>query len=263
MEENNYLYMLSLTRFRVFMICLVFFGLFSLFFFIGLAVGIKSGEGKGPAVKEISKGHNPDDSAMVSLTGTGLSNLDASEYPGAVGDTKPPFKVAQTRPPEVDPINPGKLLAQDRAMSGKSKVAKSPTSTKNPTTTSKTASKTESLFPEATPGELAQNEKYYLQLLVTSDKDKAEKNVDGLVKKNYKAYLRNRTDSAGKNLFLVRVGPYDDKSKALHDLASLREKGGYKDSFIASQKSAPKSSSQMMSRDGAETNPKKSVLTSL
>ncbi|MBL8993806.1 MAG: SPOR domain-containing protein, partial [Spirochaetia bacterium] len=143
-----------------------------------------------------------------------------------------------------------------------------PVNAKTPTSAGKAAPKSESLFPEATPSELAQDaksvEKYYLQLLVTSDKDKAEKNVDGLVKKNYKAYLRNRTDSAGKNLFLVRVGPYDDKSKALHDLGSLREKGGYKDSFIASQKSAPtKSSTQMMSREGAETNPKKSVLTSL
>lgn len=215
MEENQSLYLLSLTRGRLVAVSLVVIGLFALFFFLGLAVGVKNGP--STAVKPTLGGPTE---ATVDLANPGAETADGA--PGIASEKPLPFTRHSNHQPfsgemRPSPVSSSALLALDRADGPSPAVHPSK---KQPITSAK---KADSL--KGNPGD-----QYYLQLVSTSEKAKADRLVTTL-SKNYKPYVRTKTETSGRTLYMVRVGPYDSRTKATGDLGALREKG-YPDSYM-------------------------------
>jgi cell division septation protein DedD len=237
MEDNKYLYMLNLTRARLFLMGLVIFGLFSLFFFIGLAVGIKSGTTENKTTKT-DLTQNQDVAVDVPLS----EGLRTNE----VSDAKLPFKASPGHLPPLNSTPSAGLLANDKLSSARTKASASqeelaalPDFSARKATKPSSKSSTEKNTPEKSPTEktTGSGDHYYLQLLATSEKSKAETTSAALLKKNYHAYLKTKQDANGKTIYMVRIGSYEDRQKALRDLNLLREKNGYKDSYMVILKS--------------------------
>lgn len=218
MEDNPSLYLLSLTRGRLVAVGVVVFCLFALFFFFGLAVGIKSADGVKPASASAASNALPEGVSELSLSDPGQG--ESTQGKEGVPERPLPFTragqgaKASPIPKGSDSLSSSTLLALDNSGYSARKPAMQ-----------------RSADPGASLSKSTAGDHFYLQLVSTSDKAKAEKMVSSLNQKNFKSYWRQKNEAGSKPLYMVRVGPYESKSKATNDLAAFREKG-YKDSYM-------------------------------
>jgi len=217
MEENPSLYLLSLTRGRLVAVGVSVFCLFALFFFLGLAVGIKSGDGAKPGFAAAASNALPDGAAEMSLAEASEPDLQGRK--DGAPERPLPFTRSQsaTKTPAAkgaDSTSSRVLLALD-----------------NPEPAARKPQLPRAADPASTVSKTSPGDHFYLQLISTSDKAKAEKMVASLNQKNFKSYWRQKNEVGSKTLYMVRVGPYENRSKAMNDLAAFRDKG-YRDSYM-------------------------------
>jgi cell division septation protein DedD len=218
MEDNPSLYLLSLTRGRLVAVGVVVFCLFALFFFFGLAVGIKSADGVNPASASVGSNALPE--GVSELSFADASQSESTGRKEGAPERPLPFtkSTSGSRPtafPKGSDSHSSKtLLALDNLEQPVRKPAFQ-----------------RSADPSANLSRSSSGDHFYLQLVSTSDKAKAEKLVSSLNQKNFKSYWRQKNEAGSKPLYMVRVGPYESRSKATNDLAAFRDRG-YKDSYM-------------------------------
>lgn len=226
MEENstdkNYLYVVSLNKFRFIMLGCITVSLFALFFFIGLIAGISSADQKnqgGNKAAAFSKQTSP---VPAEFTVPDTENTDEKTTSSGMALNKPSQLSVQNS------VSSHELLRQDAAISG-SVPSSTPVRSESVRPSTHTSSVREIRIAET---ESDKDTMYYLQVFVTGDKRRADLVKNDLLSRKYKGYSRVVKSSDGKIMYAVRVGLYSDRGKALHDLRILREKGGFKDAFL-------------------------------
>lgn len=196
--EQDQLYLLSLTRSRVMVLSLMILVSFTLIFFAGLAIGVNVSSQVNE--NEISQGEQGD-GAFVSYEN--IYKTDAVEKPTEVkGNSEVDFT-------QVQMPSSSAMLSSDVRVNEPRLV------------------KTEARSESATPGE----NKYFIQLFVTSDVKKAEYHRAELLKRKYKGYIKV-LPKEGKKLYAVRVGYYEERQLAEKHLAVLIKHGGFKGAYL-------------------------------
>ena len=221
--EEKYIYMVNLNKKRVVLLSLSFLALFSISFFIGMAIGVQTadmGESSAAGKNEIS--------FEKDLTST-VGRIEA-DSPGFINR-----EVSLQKDPVIASSH---LLEGDKnKLSGSVGISGIPAYKKN-------LSKKDFSIPEppkrrtikqpipAQPKKKTKRgKKYYIQLLLSREKKRAEYVLTELLKRKYKGYMLE-VSHKGKTHYVVRVGLYSDPAKLKKDLNILRLKGGYTDAYV-------------------------------
>ena len=216
--EDRYVYILNLTRYRFFLLGMALIATLSTTFIIGLCIGIKSNDYRNQSyptsINESTV--NPGSEAIFTETSHSLRG-------------ESPSVISRDGQLSSKSFSSADLLLQDtkdgeiyKLTSPSSRIKETPTASPPVPNIKRETTRI------ASSGHVT---KYFIQLVVSSDKKKAERIVKNLLIRKYKGYLRSSKRKT-KIYYSVRVGLYEDKKKAVRDLKILKEKGGFKDAFI-------------------------------
>ena len=226
--EDRYVYILNLTRYRIFLLGIGFVVLFIFVFVLGLGLGIQS--------DKFAK-------APVSVGGEIKSLIDNGEIHTETFNTldgESPHLISREGQLQPTTVSSADLLAQDNDASilKKNDLQQNKVSKKKNYRIDNLSSKVlKSSSPQKPHREKTRiaptgyKPKYFIQLLVSSDKSRAGRIVQKLLKDKFKGYIRSNKVN-GKNYYAVRVGLYTDKKEANQDLKTLKAKGVFKDAYI-------------------------------
>lgn len=214
-EKDHYLYIISLNRLRLLILSISLIVLFSLFFVLGITIGIHSqNENRFDQTAQV----NPDSMNAIDSMETIEKEIQSAteqtvEIPLKNRKSSPAYRNNQ---PEASSLS---LLKQDQNAQNVSeehryKIRKETKAHSHRKTTSK----------------------YYIQILATYNQKKAIELRKELLVRKYKGYI-NKKRSNGKTLWLVRVGLYENFDFAKRHLNILRDKGGFHTAFIINHNS--------------------------
>lgn len=216
MDEEKYLYIISLNKFRLFLVSAIFLLLFSLCFVLGITLGIRTANGKGVIAaaenQQLNAQELPSDISQLVAAGDLSIGNEPSEIIDFENNSEPSATSTGKGAPKQERISSTALLNKESSAGS--------------------AQPTPQPAPKAAvrPSSVENGEKYYIQVIATRDKLKANEVVKDLLARKYKGYLRSRPDGEA-TLWMVRVGLYDNKEKLFRDLAILQEKGKFYDAF--------------------------------
>ena len=233
-EEKKQLYLVNLTKYRISLIVLLCFSLLSFSFLGGLFLGVQSskfgGESIDPQVINSLEPWKDEDSRTVMLTET-----RDSLGQGAIGPLHRKKNLdnrlsgTPTSPPlSSEQISSSDLLKQDRVKRNVLNLNPQRPSRKIPrqwAPPKKKTGKSQAISKSNHP-------KYYIQVLASNSKKKADYLTQNLQKRKYKSYLHliKRVDNSP--IYLVRIGLYKNKSRAQRDLLALRGQRQFKDAYM-------------------------------
>ncbi len=87
-------------------------------------------------------------------------------------------------------------------------------------------------IPKAVSPDIKKEDRYGIQVAAYSGIDYAEKSAKKLINQGYKnVVIKKGTSPSGKTLYLIYVGPFNNKNEASMELEKIK-KEGFEDSFI-------------------------------
>ncbi|HBE04540.1 MAG: hypothetical protein A2096_02520 [Spirochaetes bacterium GWF1_41_5] len=253
MDEKNDNFMINLDKGRFFVVLVVIMGLMSAFFFLGMAIGIRSGAVK--SIAENQKEKKSDNTVVYSQEDENVSIMEPyrenseSEYILEIkktGKAENASGEALHEVPAKKNISSYEMLKKDQGTEIKTPLEKKAEKESSRILTVRESAEINKKIEEklgkktavknvqsakATDEKSSGQYKYAIQILTTKDLNKAKKLKEDLSKKNLPVYISKAKTAA--ELYQVKVGYYRDKNTTDQILLHLREKAGFHDAFVS------------------------------